>query len=276
MSRVAHRPFVVAHRGASAAAAEHTLTAYRQALDDGADGLECDIRLTRDGVPVCVHDRRIDRTSSGHGVVSTLELDALAELDFGSWRSEDDELLAPTVDSRWEAPDTDRTRVLTLEGLLRAVLDIDRPVDLAIETKHPTRYAGLVESTVVELLAGYGLTTRGGAGGVRVRVMSFAPSGLRRIRALAPDLPTVHLMKRIPLRHRDGGASPSADITGPSLEALRLWPGYVARSHDRGRQVHVWTVDHEADLDFVVGLGVDAVITNRPGDIAQLLEARPG
>ncbi len=58
-------PFVVAHRGASADRPEHTLAAYELALQEGADGVECDVRLTRDGHLVCVHDRRVDRTSTG-------------------------------------------------------------------------------------------------------------------------------------------------------------------------------------------------------------------
>src|SRR5690242_2039010 len=78
------RPAVVAHRGASTEKAEHTLGAYVSALDAGADGLECDVRLTRDGHLICVHDRTVDRTSDGRGVVSELELRALQELDFAS------------------------------------------------------------------------------------------------------------------------------------------------------------------------------------------------
>src|ERR1700712_5005752 len=77
-------PLVIAHRGASSTAAEHTLAAYMQALTDGADGLECDVRLTADGHLVCVHDRRIDRTSNGHGAVSAQQLEQLEELDWAS------------------------------------------------------------------------------------------------------------------------------------------------------------------------------------------------
>jgi glycerophosphoryl diester phosphodiesterase len=64
---MATRPSVVAHRGASDTSPEHTLTAYREAIEAGADGLECDVRLTADGHLVCVHDRRIERTSTGRG-----------------------------------------------------------------------------------------------------------------------------------------------------------------------------------------------------------------
>src|SRR4051794_12752262 len=182
-------PQVVAHRGASEVEAEHTLAAYRRAIDDGADGLECDVRLTRDGVLVCVHDRRIDRTSSGRGVVSTLELSDLADLDFGAWHQ-----ASETDPGDKEAPDMDRSSVLTLARLLEVVGDSGRDVDLAIETKHPTRYAGLVELTLVELLNRHGLAGATPEAGLRPRVMSFAATSLRRLRSLAPELPTVYLM----------------------------------------------------------------------------------
>ena len=84
MQRVDRRPQVVAHRGSSHEKPEHTLIA---ALDAGAEALECDVRLTADGHLVCVHDRRVDRTANGHGVVSTMDLAQLDELDFGSWKS---------------------------------------------------------------------------------------------------------------------------------------------------------------------------------------------
>ena len=80
-------PLIVAHRGSSYARAEHTLGAYLRAIDEGADALECDVRLTHDGHLVCVHDRTVDRTSSGHGVVSDFDLDDLQGFDFGSWHS---------------------------------------------------------------------------------------------------------------------------------------------------------------------------------------------
>ena len=77
-------PEVVAHRGATAEAAEHTLAAYRQAAAIGADAVECDVRMTRDGVLVCVHDRRIRNTSNGRGVVSALHLAELEQFQFGA------------------------------------------------------------------------------------------------------------------------------------------------------------------------------------------------
>src|SRR5690242_16503747 len=81
------RPQVVAHRGASRVRAEHTLGAYVQAIEDGADALECDVRLTADGHLVCVHDRRVDRTTNARGAVSTMRLEQLSDLDAASWKS---------------------------------------------------------------------------------------------------------------------------------------------------------------------------------------------
>lgn len=257
-SRPTGRPRVIAHRGASADIAEHTLAAYRKAIADGADGLECDVRLTRDGVLVCVHDRTVDRTSSGWGSVSTLELAELAELDFGSWHG---------AGAGGEQPDRDRTGVVTLARLLQVVNDSPRPLELAIETKHPTRYAGLVESTLVTLLNAHGLI----GGRHTVRVMSFSTVGLSRVRQLAPELQTVWLCKRVPVRARDGRLPQVADVAGPSVAALRAQPTWVERCHEHGHEVHVWTADAPDDIAFLAGLGVDAIITNRPAAaLAQL------
>jgi glycerophosphoryl diester phosphodiesterase len=268
---VPDRPQVVAHRGASEDEAEHTLAAYRRAIADGADALECDVRLTRDGVLVCVHDRRVDRTSSGRGPVSTLELADLAELDFGSWHRGES---PPSGLEEWEAPDTDRRQVLTLERLLEAVVDSDRRVELAIETKHPTRYAGLVELTLADTLARFGLARPEPDGRWRARVMSFAMSSLRRMHSLAPGLPTVYLMVRVPLRWRDGELPPGVSAAGPSLRAVRALPSYVERVHEQGNAVHVWTVDADADVGYVLDLGVDVVITNRPAAVRRIVDER--
>ena len=259
---------VVAHRGSSAAHAEHTLAAYELALEEGADALECDIRLTRDGVLVCVHDRTINRTSDGRGVVSTLELADLADLDFVSWKaSQGDRLL----EADWEEADRDRNRVLTLERLLQLALDHERPVELHIETKHPTRYGGLVERALIDLLERYDVARPMTRSVSRITVMSFAPTSLRRIHAMAPSLPTVLLMERVPVRYRDGSLPTRVTIAGPSLEILKAHPGYVDRVQASGNRLHVWTVDEQADIEYVLNLGVDAVISNQPRRVLRQL-----
>jgi glycerophosphoryl diester phosphodiesterase len=257
-----HTIQVVAHRGASEDAPEHTLAAYMKAIEDGADALECDVRLTADGHLVCVHDRRVNRTSNGRGAVSTLELADLAALDFGGWKD-------PNESPDWGDPEY--TSVLTLERLLALVADAGRRVELAIETKHPTRWAGQVEARLVELLERYGLARPRAGTTTPVRIMSFSARSLHRVAAAAPAVPTVYLMQFVTPRIRDGRLPAGSRIAGPSLRIVRGNPGYVARLHRAGHRVHVWTVNEPEDVELCARLGVDAIITNRPKQVLSQL-----
>ncbi|NYI05502.1 glycerophosphodiester phosphodiesterase [Allostreptomyces psammosilenae] len=245
------RPRVIAHRGSSGDHPEHTIEAYRQAIADGADGLECDVRLTADGHLVCLHDRTVARTSDGHGAVSTLTLAQLRALDFGSWKT-----------GRPAA-------VLELRELLELVRDAGRPLELFVETKHPNRHGGLVERRLVELLRHHGLPAPGRPRSVRV--MSFSRLALVRLRRMAPGLPLAFLGNGVPLPH--GGRLPAgAQAAAPSITAVRERPGSVRRLHDAGKEFYVWTVDEISDIELCIRLGVDAVITNRPRLVREMLD----
>ncbi|MFR0358670.1 glycerophosphodiester phosphodiesterase [Streptomyces sediminimaris] len=268
-----HRIRVVAHRGASEEAPEHTLAAYKKAIEDGADALECDVRLTADGHLVCVHDRRVNRTSNGRGAVSALELADLATLDFGSrrtrefWRTRDEE-----PDWEFLPEDPQDTSVLTLERLLELVADAGRRVELAIETKHPTRWAGQVEERLLVQLKRFGLDAPASAEESPVRVMSFSARSLHRVRAASPSLPTVYLLQFVSPRLRDGRLPAGVRIAGPSIRIVRNHPAYIERLKRAGHQVHVWTVNEPEDVDLCVDLGVDAIITNRPRAVLRQLD----
>ncbi|MHB9860324.1 glycerophosphodiester phosphodiesterase [Streptomyces sp. YIM S03343] len=274
-----HRIQVVAHRGASEDAPEHTLAAYMKAIEDGADALECDVRLTADGHLVCVHDRRVNRTSNGRGAVSALELAELATLDFGSrktrdiWRGRAEE---PDWEVRPDQPE--HTSVLTLERLLSLVADSGRRVELAVETKHPTRWAGQVEERLLVLLKRFGLDAPASAAESPVRVMSFSARSLHRVRTASPTLPTVYLMQFVRPRLRDGRLPAGVRIAGPSIRIVRNNPVFVERLKEAGHQVHVWTVNDPEDVDLCVELGIDAIITNRPRTVLERLGrgSRPG
>ncbi|MEU5214741.1 glycerophosphodiester phosphodiesterase [Streptomyces sp. NPDC020807] len=259
---------VVAHRGASEDAPEHTLAAYVKAIEDGADALECDVRLTADGHLVCVHDRRVNRTSNGRGAVSALELADLAALDFGAWKErEEREDAAESPD--WGDPGY--TSVLTLERLLELVSDAGRRVELAIETKHPTRWAGQVEERLLHLLKRFKLDAPDAPEASPVRIMSFSPRSLHRIAAASPTMPTVSLSQFVSPRLRDGRLPAGARVAGPSMRIVRHHPAVILRLQKAGHQVHVWTVDEPEDVELCVRLGVDAIITNRPKQVlAQL------
>jgi glycerophosphoryl diester phosphodiesterase len=282
------KPWVVAHRGASATIAEHTLSAYLSAIDSGADALECDVRLTRDGHLVCVHDRTVDRTSDGRGPVSALELTDLSALDFSSWRS--DEHPGSVSGSEPDRISEQDHGVLTLRKLLEVVVDSPRPIRLLIETKHPTRYAGMVEHELSEALRHFGLTGKSANGRsangksaksdtspaapAPITVMSFAPLALRRLQFLAPNVPRVLLMSFWLPGRRAGVLPASAKVAGPGIQLIRADPGYVQRAHERGNRVFVWTVDTAQDVDICLDAGVDAIITNRPAEVRARVDAR--
>jgi len=264
------RPFVFAHRGSSFHLPEHTLAAYQRALAEGADGLECDVRMTRDGHLVCLHDRRLERTSNGRGIVSEQSLEELSRLDFGSWHpglpESADDLIFDRAEPGEEQPIIDdRGRVLTLDRLLTAVRGAGRPVRLLIETKHPSRYGGAVERALVGLLARHDLLAPGKD--VTVTVMSFSPLAIRHVRDLAPDVPTVLLLERLPPGLPLSWLPFGVKIAGPSIGLVRARPGLVRRLRERGNQIYVWTVNEPADIDLVLTLGVDGIITDRPADV---------
>jgi glycerophosphoryl diester phosphodiesterase len=269
-------PQVVAHRGATAEAPEHTLAAYRRAAEIGADAVECDVRMTRDGVLVCVHDRQISTTSNGRGVVSALHLDELEQFHFGARKR--------GVRSRWggdeitavsDEPDVESGLVLTLDRLLEYITATPGTVRLAIETKHPTRHARKVEEALVECLERFGLIREGTpvewAGKPAVRMMSFSRLAVRRMADLAPGVPTVQLLgKRLrPLRREL--LTGSATAVGPSIALLRSDPDFVADAHAAGKEVHVWTVNRPSDMDLARDLGADVIITDHPRELLRRL-----
>jgi glycerophosphoryl diester phosphodiesterase len=151
-----------------------------------------------------------------------------------------------------------------------------RPVQLHIETKHPTRYGGLVERALVALLTRYGLATPLSRSTSPVTVMSYALTSLRRVHALAPVLPTVLLMDRVPVRYRDGRlpAAGGRRRCRPArrAQAPRLRPaGPRARGCAGG--LHV---DEPGDVDLCLDLGVDVIISNLPQRVRERLAARSG
>ena len=246
-------PLVFAHRGASAERPEHTEEAYRLAIEQGADGLECDVRLTRDGHLVCIHDATLRRTSNGRGRVSALTLDEMRRLDFGG------------------------SRVLTLDQLLTMAASAGRPLRLLVETKHPSRFGSAVEERLVELLRRHDLAgpTRPGAASVRVTVMSFSPLAVRTMRGLAPELESVFLYEVAAPRVRDGRPPFGAGVLGPGIGALRAHPEVVDRAHGRGHRVYVWTVNTAEEIALVTGLGVDGIISDRPAFVLSELGRGP-
>jgi glycerophosphoryl diester phosphodiesterase len=228
---------------------------------EGADGVECDVRLTRDGHLVCVHDRRLDRTSTGAGLVSTRTLAQLRKLEYGAWHGS------------WRADGTHGdTGLLTLDALVALVLDWKRPVKIFVETKHPVRYGALVESKVLALLQRFGIAAPASADRSRAVVMSFSAAALWRVRRSAPLLPTVLLGRSFLYLASGAPSTVGATAVGPSLATLREHPELVDRAAAQGRALYCWNVDHYEDVRFCRDVGVAWLCTHHPGRVKSWLE----
>jgi glycerophosphoryl diester phosphodiesterase len=254
-SRVA----VIAHRGASAYAPEHTWPAYELAMEMGVDFLEPDLRMTRDGHLVAFHDRTLERTGRGDGpcrtgAVSRMTLAELGRCDVGGWFNEAKPARADPLFAG--------QRVVTFDALL------DRwghQVRWYPELKDPEATPGM-EAALLAVLERHGLQETTGEGG-RVLIQSFSEGCLRRIRALDPDLPLVQLLPpeglagRSPeevlaaVREYAGGVGPHKDL---------LDEAFMHAARALGLRVDPWTVDEPDEMDRLIGLGVDGIFTNVP------------
>ena len=255
-------PVVVAHRGASADAPENTLAAFELAREQGADGIEFDVRLTADGVPVVIHDETLRRTASLDRAVGSLTSAELARLDAGSWFNR-------------RHPARSRPEFAN-EGVptLARVLDLFGPsfCVLHVELKCPAaEHRALVEAAISVLRSREEIARR-------ALVKSFDLKAVEGVKLLAPDLRTAALFGRnlsrpfLSTREMiDRALGCGAEVLGPhrSLVTRRR----VDAAHAAGLSVIVWTVDHPAWVRRASGWGLRALVTNRPERILDALGA---
>jgi glycerophosphoryl diester phosphodiesterase len=244
----------IAHRGASAHAPENTMFAFRSAEEFGADGIEIDVRLSADGVPVVIHDATVDRTTDGHGEVACLRLDQLRTLDAGTWFNPD--CAGARIPTFSEVLDTFGGRLL-----------------LNIELKQVAwRDMGL-ERAVVELIRLHGLEPDGGSE-ADILISSFNPGVLHRVARLA---------SRIPRGLIYSPAQPLSSVRGrlvwlsphPVLHPRhdQVDAEYVAQAHQRGYRVNTWTVDDPSEMHRLLSLGVDGITSNTPDVLRAVLQS---
>lgn len=283
------RPKVYAHRGASAAFAEHTRAAYLKALADGADGVECDVHLTRDQQVVLLHDANLDRTSTGTGPVGEHTLEQLRALDFSSWKG------ARIPEAYGGVAD----QFLTLPELLDILRAAGRDIGLAIELKHPSPYGLKLEDRVLALLEEEGWTPEESRlENIRISFMSFDTDSVQRLLQSVPkeyicqlvdDFTVKEIRQELGLGFLTGGAvanvmratqleaervldAGEVAIAGPGIDYVREHARNVQRWLDSGRIFRVWTVDSEKDVALCQGLGIHEITTNKPAQVlAQLM-----
>lgn len=253
---------VIAHRGASGHAPEHTLAAYDLALQLGCDFLEQDLQMTRDGVLVCMHDDTLDRTAqSCSGRVIDHSWHELEPCDVGSWFND-------TFPSRARTDYTGQ-RIPTLEQVLARYRD---RAAFYIETKTPESAPGM-EAALLDLLDRYDLRDVARAEW-RVVIQSFSERSLRLIHRRDPALPLVQLVP-------EGTESGALEEMLPRIAeyAVGIGPAFtdvdrlvVGAAHRHGLHVHPYTVDEEADMRRMTEARVDGMFTNFTD---RLLRLRP-
>jgi glycerophosphoryl diester phosphodiesterase len=223
--------FLYAHRGASAEAPENTLVAFRRALEVGADGIELDVHLSADGVPVVIHDDTLERTTDGYGPVAAQSQDSLARLDAGAW-------FAPAFAGE-ELPTLEATLRL-LAGRLRLNLEV-KEARAGVAVLDLLRYFPRADAVVSSF--DYGL--------------------LVRLRQIAPELPLAVL--------QDAGNWHRALARAEALRACAFHPRadlvnrpLIAACRRRHLPVYAWTVDDPGLARSLTRMGIAGLFTNDP------------
>lgn len=245
---------VIAHRGASGHAPEHTFAAWDAALGMGADYLEQDLQMTADDVLVVMHDDTLDRTTGCHGRVREKTLAAIADCDAGSWFNE-----------RWPdraRPEFARLSVPTLEAVFERYAGSAR---FYIETKNPRAAPGM-EEELLRLIRRHGLLENANDELPTVIVQSFSVASLRRLHALEPRLALVRLFGRhhtgFTLRRLLPRVAGYAFGIGPSR--VDTDERLVRAAHASGLVVHPWTVNDPDEMRRFERFGVDGIFTDFP------------
>lgn len=261
-------PVVVAHRGASAYAPEHTFAAWDLAVEQGADYLEQDLQLTADGELVVLHDDTLDRTARGPaesctGLVADKTLDQLRACEVGSWFNEAKPEVAdpafadqriPTIDEVFERYGSD--------------------VRYYIEIKAPDASPGM-ERALLDALDRAGLGEPE-ARSRQVLVQSFSAESLRRLHELRPELPLVQLLPA------SGTPIDPTTLDGIAEYAVAIGPAFanvdqalVEAAHERCLEVHPYTVDEPSAMAALLDLAVDGMFTNVPDVLRGEVGGRP-
>lgn len=262
-----HAPVVIAHRGFSAAAPEHTFAAWDLALEAGADYLEQDLQMTADDVLVVLHDDTLDRTARGEGCsgpVRERTLDQLGACEVGSWFNE-----------RW--PDRARPEYagLSIPTLRQVLARYAGRARFYIETKNPADAPGM-EQALVALLDEFGLLDRDADRLPAVIVQSFSPESLLTLGQIAPDLPRVQLLSD------DYDAARTLELL-PRIaffaQGIGPWHGNVdaalmAAATARGLLVHPYTVNEDTRMAELLEIGVDGMFTDRPDALRSLIDGQ--
>jgi glycerophosphoryl diester phosphodiesterase len=251
-------PLIIGHRGASAVAPENTMAAFREAISAGSDGIEFDVRLTRDGIPVIIHDSSLRRTGGLSQRVADLTWAEIRGVDVGSWFARRQHLEPQTF-----AGET----VPSLEELFELFLSNDLNLYLEMKCDSAAEYRPLAKSCC-DLIEARGLKER-------VMIECFQLEALRIVKEIDSEIQTVALFESTvtdPSLLLDRSILNKAAEIGASALALHhrlARKSLVEKAKSAGMHVAVWTVDDPAWVEKARTLEIDALITNDPVTLIQ-------
>src|ERR671920_916950 len=260
----------IGHRGASGYAPEHTIPAYDLALKMGADYIEIDLQMTKDGVLVAMHDDTLDRTAQAppgvperfcSGPVIKRTLEQIKMCDVGSWFNE--------ANPQYANPEYVGLKIPTLEEIFQRY---GTSVNYYIETKNPEAAPGM-EEELLRLMDEYDLTEPA-EDNWQVLIQSFSAESLMKIHEMNSELPLIQLYW--------AGTSKSIqrDLDGVSEYAVGIGPykrdvdaALVEAAHEHCLAVHPYTVNTVEEMEALISLGVDGMFTNNPDLLDAVLGA---
>lgn len=243
---------IFAHRGASGYAPENTMASFKLANELGADYIEIDLQMTKDGHLVALHDDSVDRTTNGKGKVFLYTLDELKQLDAGSWFNEEF--------PRFAKPEYEGLTIPTLREIFE---EFGHQVNYYIEMKNPELYNHTMEKTLLTLLEEFCFLEENVEDG-KVIIHSFNERSLRILHTMEPSLPLVKLQSPYEVKKSTKRTfkkiSKYAVAVGPSYKTLD--ENYVKDAIESGLQVHPYTVDDPYVIQQLEKWGVTGIFTN--------------
>ncbi len=252
MKSFGKKPLIIAHRGASAVAPENTLAAFEKALDDGAEGIEFDVQLAKDGVPVVVHDENLSRLSGTENFVADLTVEELQKLDVGSWFN--------SANTRFANDNFSNEIIPTLEELFDFLKSYKGL--LYVELKCETKTAEKLVRAVCEVIKQTNLLPQ-------IVLKSFYLQTLTRAKEILPEIRTATLFSpkiMSVLRKRrhilDEAEKFRADEI--SIHYSLATKSLVEKARNRGLPTTIWTADNPLWVKRAQDFGINAIITNHP------------
>jgi glycerophosphoryl diester phosphodiesterase len=243
------RVVVIAHRGFSGIAPENTLVAFQKAIDIGSDMIEFDVSLSKDGIPVVIHDKTINRTTNGKGNVESFTVEELKQFDAGSWyKKEFKEEKIPTLEEV----------IQVTKGKIMLNIEIKK-----YSVKRNVKLDG-IEHKIVQLLEKYNIVND-------VLISSFSKLAIQRIKEFNPDISIAYLY-RFGIKSRVIKQFDKLGLYSFNQSKRAFSKKSLKDLHEQEIKLNLYTINQKREMIKFIKLGVNGIITNYPNKLLEVIE----